>query len=167
MNLGFSEEISGSPSYFVEKIWASINQQPDYAGKTDYQAYKNRYKKQFGEVWEVPAVQIKPKLHTIRQGKRWQAGEPIHFTINRNSITNFQFAPDLKCQSVQDIAFRYHSKKVFPIIYIEEKVIQLTENQDALYQLAINDGFASLTAFFAYFNTDFVGQIVHWTEMQY
>ena len=36
-----------------------------------------------------------------------------------------------------------------------------------MWQLAINDGFESLKHFFEYFNEDFEGKIIHWTDLKY
>ena len=36
-----------------------------------------------------------------------------------------------------------------------------------LRELAKNDGFESVEDFFAYFNKDFKGKIIHWTDLQY
>jgi len=42
---------------------------------------------------------------------------------------------------------------------------QLTEHEIA--KLAWNDGFDSVSDFWNYFNEDFYGQIIHWTDLRY
>ncbi|RYX86895.1 hypothetical protein EON73_02460 [bacterium] len=170
MNLGFSQEINGNPSNFIEKIWASIIlNKLDGINKVQYHAYAALYNNQFNENWDGFMEEKKPKLHTIRSGKRWKAGDLIHFVIDTSPTTYFQFAPVFKCYSVQDIEIRNVSgQKKRPIVYIEGREIQLLENhRSILPELAVNDGFESINDFFAYFNTDFTGQLVHWTEFNY
>lgn len=162
MNLGFSQEINGNPSIFIEKIWASIIlNKLDGINKVQYYVYANLYKNQFGKAWDSFMEEVAPKLHTIRSGKRWKAGDLIHFVVNAGSTTDFQFAPVLQCHSVQDFEIKYTPQSEFPIVCIEGKEIQL------LQQWVINDGFDSVSGFFTYFNANFTGQLVHWTELIY
>lgn len=40
-------------------------------------------------------------------------------------------------------------------------------NSEEVSKLAINDGLPNADAFFCWFDTDFIGQIVHWTDFEY
>jgi hypothetical protein len=126
-----------------------------------------------------------PKLHTIREdaSNRWRAGMDIHFVINNRSKNRFQFAPVVKCVGVQDIEITDVTHISYPNDFSTK--IHLTVSKDGwtetftqafsvkvdgiqlppdkVHQLAINDGFDSVEDFFAYFDKDFKGKIVHWT----
>ncbi len=169
MNLGFSQEINGKPSLFIEKIWTSIiRNKIDGIGSVQYDAYAELYKSQFGKSWDGFMEEVEPKQHTIRSGKRWKAGDLIYFVVNTNFSTYFRFAPVLKCQSVQDIEIKYTGQEKIPIVLIDGTEIQLLENyQSIVEQLVMNDGFDCTDSFITYFNADFTGQLVHWTGLKY
>lgn len=173
MTLSFSTKINGKPNYFVEKIWESFFS--EHLGVTT--AISNicnalRYKDQFGEYWDGYKEEHNPKLHTIREDKsnRWGAGCDIHMVINNRTKDRFQFAPVIKCKLVQTIVIKHNSGK--PSVYVDGKDIyewdcEIENGYPALKKLAINDGFDSVEDFFAYFNKDFTGKIIHWTDLKY
>lgn len=128
-----------------------------------------------------PNFPHKPKIHTIREDKnnRWKAGMDIHMVINNRTKNRFQFAPVVKCVSVQEIEidsyesdikshFTYskhlgnYRYKVFRV-WIDGKMRPIRE----LEKLAINDGFDSAEDFFKYFNKDFKGKLIHWSNLKY
>lgn len=155
-------ELAGQPNYFVEKIWAvHLNKSSDL--NSSFAVYKTKNFKMFGTKWIYPR-DFHPKLHTIREDKnnRWKAGMDIHFVINNRTKDRFQFAPVVKCVSVQEIEIFAFSIGI-PVININGRMIDYEE----MKQLAINDGFPSVEAFFDYFNTDFKGKIIHWTDLKY
>src|SRR5690554_6547944 len=106
MTLGFSTQINGKPSYFIEKIWESL---PKDLIKRDYELSLACYKQQFGKFWHVSPTEIKPKKHTMREDKndRWKAGNDIHMVINNRTNNRFQFAPTIKCVSTQEVRISY------------------------------------------------------------
>lgn len=112
---------------------------------------------------------IKPKLHTIREDKanRWQTGMKIDFFINVRKKDMFRFAPVLPVVSVQEIIIFYDTDFAYsynqPAVYINGSHI----TGAILLALAQNDGFDTVEEFFAYFNKDFKGKIIHWTNFQY
>ncbi len=118
----------------------------------------------------------KPKLHTIRKDKnnRWKKGSEIHFSINIRTKEQQQFVPVIKVESVQKIeitemimtqtTYCYVTKNN-KIYKVEVDGYSLTENQ--IKKLAINDGFNSADDFFEWFNGDFTGKIIHWTDLKY
>lgn len=116
--------------------------------------------------------EFKFKPHTIRADKtnRWKPGMNIHFfewTGKPYRSPQFKFAPVVTCVSVQKIEIVWHDltgcRYINPTIYIDGRWIVGRQ----LHQLAINDGFDSLTSFYAWFNQDFTGKIIHWTELKY
>lgn len=94
----------------------------------------------------------------------------IHFVVGNRTPKRYQFAPVVKCVSVQEIFMSY------------DKVNGLEISIDGKYHywrssdLAINDGFDSLEAFEEYFikvckqdkaHQCFTGKIIHWTNLKY
>ena len=157
MTLAFRTEIEGKPTYFPDKIIECL-QIPNsrllrdlYIRFPNYELYKG--------------IDLKPKLHTIREDKsdRWKAGNNIHFVINNRTPKRFQFAPIVKCVSIQKIEIYYPALARFPVVLIDCK--KLTTDKCVL--LANNDGFDSLYQFFDWFNKDFTGKIIHWTNLKY
>lgn len=168
MTLAFSTQLNKKPTFFVEKINIGL------LGKKliEYQKfieYVDKYYSTFLN-YEAPINHVLPKLHTIRhdEHERWKAGMNIHFVINNRTPNRYQFAPVIKCTSVQEIniVYWYNPKtEQFdkPAIYIDKKVL----SKKQVEQLAVNDGFDNTEAFFAYFNTNFNGKIIHWTNTRY
>ena len=147
MILGFKTQIKGEHTFFVQKILAC---------KID------EYKKSF-----------KPKLHTIRAGNRWKQGNSIQMATGVRTKKYFQFNGDGigldVCKSVQDIRI-VHSK------YNGDKGLDkgswvfiggIELGDFWLHELAVNDGFEDAEDFFKWFNEDFEGQIIHWTDLSY
>jgi len=176
MNLAFSTTftkkpktlLSQSPTLFVPKILLGIEQlQPDnenlFFYKQDYIFLQRKLKKDY-------KLDVNhPKIHTIRRdaSNRWKTGNLIHFYIYTYTKNQFQFAPILKCVSTQKIDIVWHDadgfKCAIPNVYINNRWIV----GEDLKQLALNDGFISVNDFFAYFNTDFTGKLIHWTNLKY
>lgn len=159
-------EWSGQPNKFPSKIWTGLisNGLSSREEALFYSGNGARFPVLGGD---------RPKLHTIRSGDRWKEGMKIHFVINNRTKDRFQFAPVIECVSVQKIEIKHLSLepggKIHPIVWIDGYLFFDAEiDYDAgIEQLALNDGFESVEQFFAYFNTDFVGQIVHWTPLKY
>lgn len=112
---------------------------------------------------------VNPKLHTIRAGTRWEAGMDIHFAINPRSKNYFQFAPVMECTGVQEIEIIHtgYSPNT-PAVYIHNgKSLMNPLSYSEIETLAQNDGFESIEQFFAWFNKDFKGQLIHWSDLRY
>ena len=182
MTLSFKTEINGVPTYFVEKIWKGF----EISG---FQIKEQNY--EYGLDFYNIGIQ-KPKLYTIREDKhnRWQAGNNIHFVINNRTPKRFQFAPVIPCIETQKIQifwdepYNYdkglwqtpieividsnHSLKPdLGDILIDSNSKEILQTSKEAEQLAINDGFESLKDFLLYFNKDFTGKIIHWTDFKY
>ena len=107
------------------------------------------------------------KKHTMREDKhnRWKAGRVIHFATGvRTKFYNlFKIG---ECKSVQSIRIDYdyiqsigHCVSVF----IDDRSL----HPDEIRILAKNDGFEDTSEFFDWFNKDFKGKIIHWTDLKY
>lgn len=190
MTLSFSQTINGKTNFFIEKIWEGIF--PVLPGNTSeqYLFYQESYLHKFLGYWDgtgdMVYEPVNPKLHTIREDKsnRWGAGTDVHFVINNRTKNRFQFAPVIKCKSVQEIQIlncNYLPMDYFyeSVGYLEKIIVRAVEfinywkiwigdknngrflSIEQIKQLAINDGFDSVDDFFAYFNKDFTGKIIH------
>lgn len=162
MILGFSTQIKGKPTYFVEKIQRALTDTDFYSTPelVPYEFNFNLFKT------------CKPKLHTIREDKtnRWKAGINIDFFINVRKKDMFRFAPVLPVVSVQKVEITWlTSKNENPYWYkdasvsIDKRFISTKECEE----LSKNDGFDTVEEFFEYFNEDFKGKIIHWTDKRY
>lgn len=156
------------PNYFIQKIWKAI---PD-ATLGILSDYYSAHMDKFGYCWDTYQPP-RPKLHTIRRGHRWKPGMKIHMVINNRTPRRFQFAPVIRCVSVQDIEIKEKVMTPFPCYKTNDQRV-FTVNVDGKYligdrimDIAINDGFDSADHFFEYFNEDFEGQIIHWTPLRY
>ena len=167
MTLGFMQNwpknmaMENSATYFIAKIWMGIPQQ--YKSLKIHDDYCTKHVHQFNAHWDVPDVEIKPKLHTIRhdESERWKPGMDIHFVINSRTKDRFQFAPVVKCKSVQTIEIEYQNK--YTVVRIDGRSL----SYEAIKQLAANDGFDYVWDFFKYFDKDFKGRLIHWTDLKY
>jgi len=136
MVLGFKQKFPwGEPTYFREKILAGVG---------------------YG-----PIVSL-PKIHTIRAGNRWRAGDKIHMAYGVRTKNYEQFnkgIPELAfVKSVQKIEM-WWDRSLY--ILIDGKYFEDMET------LSINDGFNDVMDFQKWFNKKFTGQIIHWTNFRY
>lgn len=186
MNLAFMKNwgkdmpphMAGNPTYFTEKIWAGFIYNLENIGISDYEEYNNLCLDKLGHDlsfgWE--GLYINPKLHTMRTDEkdRWKAGIDIHFYINNRTKYMFQFAPVITCVSTQKVEIKYMDLTMpkgekRPSLRIDNRIVYGVDGYDdgTMTQIAINDGFDSVDDFFAYFNTDCVKKLIHWTNLKY
>ena len=168
MNLGFSEKSpTGEPTYFAEKIWAAIEL---HNLITDGEAIEFSNKAGFFELDYEKIKELAPKVHTIRTDKknRWKKGNKIHTIYSNMTKESVQFAPIFYCISTQKIRIVYE-KSEFPTIHIENKELNFFKTADfeIICNLAINDGFNNVKSFLEWFDTDFKGKIIHFTDLKY
>lgn len=182
-------KLTGQPNHFIEKIWSGLNSN-GISSITEYGSYTEEYKNRFqADLSEYNQLMIYSKNHTIREdsSERWRAGMDIHFVINNRTKNRFQFAPVVKCVSVQEIEIKDVTSTSYPNDFSTKihltvsrgewtatftqafsvKVDGVQLSHDKVSQLAINDGFNSFEDFFKYFNKDFKGKIIHWTDLKY
>ena len=187
MQIHFSQQFPwGDPTMFIPKVWKSLEQN-SLASIDEY--YRSLHEKKqeslswylnhqlpFGQTW----FDMKEKPHTIRADKsdRWQPGKMIHFVVWTGKpyrSKTLQFAPLLPCVSTQKIDIKYNRGGGVNV-FIDGKFFHYqTEwglEWDATTKrnmelLAQNDGFDSVQDFFRWFNKDFIGKIIHWTNLKY
>lgn len=180
MTLAFSTQIDGKPTQFVEKIWEGLLRSGLEFDLKDFSIY----------LFKVPGLgeyvigDLPAKLHTIRRDEkdRWKEGRDIHMVIHNRTPNRFQFAPVVKCVSTQVFQIRWMEEEYAEVglLYRQVQVTigdyvniasffngKLYRSFPKLNELAINDGFESVEAFFEYFSEDFTGKIIHWTNLKY
>lgn len=161
MNLSFRTKWpKGKSTYFVEKILSGLCVHLNLL--VDISTI-NPMKYHFSELVYTDCIS---KIHTIRKDEksRWKKGMKIHFFINSRTKNMFQFAPIVPVMSIQKIKIECPTDYLNDQrIYIDEKLLTTEEMQ----QLAWNDGFESLAHFQLWFNSDFEGIIIHWTDLKY
>lgn len=172
MELAFKTEISGWITRFMEKIirgafW-SEPLSTEVAAAIHHPKFDN-----------TGLEHLKPKHHSIRADEkdRWKVGMNIHFVINNRTKNRFQFAPILKVISLQKFELKYtiEKTKTTAQVYIDDVLqgeavwvnCQLRNSSATIDQLAQNDGFDSTDGFFEWFDQDFTGKIIHWTNLRY
>ena len=113
----------------------------------------------------VPQIISGTKVHTIRAGRRWVAGQTISFCINLGPDNLTKFQPDGVAKTVQDI----RAVQINGIYLIEIDGRQLPEPE--LAEFVRRDGFESADQLFhflaGYHGLPFVGQLIHWTDLVY
>jgi hypothetical protein len=171
MILGFKTQINGKPTYFVEKIWEGF-----FKGvKINYQGLEIG-KKALPENYIINTH--KPKIHTIREDKnnRWKPGTMIDFFINVRKKDMYRFAPRIPVLSTQKIEIIWLNEirslelsKLAPkrLNYVEVIVDDNVLEFEEMKILSLNDGFDTIEEFFEYFNENFKGKIIHWTDKRY
>lgn len=166
MILPFSQKINGSKNYFVYFIWQGLIREK-LSTYSECNKFQSAHIKRFKENFDAPEQELLNfeifKRHTIRRNltKRYKAGCLLHFTINTRTKNMFRFAPIIQCVSTQCIEIVYFDSG--PIVKVDNRILKCFE----VRQLAKNDGFRGETEFFNYFNENFQGDIIHWTNLRY
>jgi hypothetical protein len=170
MILSLKTEIGGCKTCFAEKTWNALL--ADSISTQDvYEEYVEAHWLRFGEHWNSwPMFLTHSKLHAIVEdkGNRWHAGSDIHLYINHSTPEAFQFAPVVRCASVQNIEI-WHQPELFnfdpprPWIFIDGVSIM----KDKVDALLVNEGFRTYEHFAKHYDKDFSGKIIHWTDFKY
>ncbi len=108
----------------------------------------------------IPAILAGTKVHTIREGQRWRAGDVAEFYARAQAPDRYEFRAPLPVLLVQEIELTVEGLRV------DGRLLPPPE----LLALAQADGFATaqeLLAFFAGKPLPLRGQLVHWTNLRY
>ena len=139
------------------------------------------YKKQFP--WKKPTdfkkkILFGIKIHTIREDPhgRWKAEKHIHHAHGVRT-KNYDCFLENNCVSVQSIKIEYfflerRSSKNQARVFIDGELFYQIDNDyqgglPKMKRLAKNDGFNSVDDFFEWFDSDFQGRIIHWSDFRY
>lgn len=94
----------------------------------------------------------------------------IHMVVFNRTKNRFQFVPVLQCKAVQDVNIVYADHRIEVFIdcrHYDGISMRDDTEHEKLLTLARNDGFDSTESFFRFFNKDFAGKIIHWTDLRY
>lgn len=131
------------------------------------------YKKQFP--WGKPTDFKKKildgtKIHTFREDPhaRWKAGRHIHHAHGVRT-KNYDCFLENDCVSVQSIQINWYDNGAFiqRVEIVIDGEIVLNRDSEHIEAIAKNDGFDSVEDFFKWFDSDFQGRIIHWTDFRY
>lgn len=105
------------------------------------------------------------KKHTIREDKhdRWKQGRMIQFAYGVRTKQFEKFA-EMPCLGIQKIEIKHNVPRFNgnPGLMVYVDGFALPDSQ--VYELSKNDGFDDIVDFLAWFNKDFEGKIIHWTN---
>jgi hypothetical protein len=170
MTLSFSQNLNNKPTLFVEKIINCLHYDLKLGSEINNYLLFKEYGYDYAYKLVAAIQKTKAKKHTIRKDvhNRWKASNDIHFAINVRTKEQLQFAPVIKCVSTQaiEIVWNYDNssqKETQPGVFIDGKEIDF----QTLAKLAKNDGFDTVVDFLKYFNSNFTGKIIHWTDLKY
>ena len=158
------ERIGGQPTNFIPKLWlAMLNGIAMNAGQ---------YTKMFALLSEADKEllsTVKPKIHTFREDHhdRWQPGTLIHSVIHNRTPQRLQFLPTIPCAGTQKVHIHHYSKEMYGDRPSDIHIDNIRMTPQEVEQMAFNDGFECVQDFFAYFNKDWKGKIIHLTELRY
>ncbi|MBP4137440.1 hypothetical protein [Flavobacterium geliluteum] len=174
MILGFSTQLNGKPTHFVEKIWKGLkeNLSKELHALHEAQMTQEELTKPYevdGDVYPL----VKAKLHSLREDKkgRWKAGMKIDFFINVRKKDMFRFAPVLPVVSTQKVFMSYRYNDLIQISVGDKELFGYNER----LEFAINDGFDTWRDFFDYFYPQIKAtpdnflkmKLIHWTDKKY
>jgi len=116
------------------------------------------------------------KIHTIREDEpdRWHDGRHIHFA-NGVRTKNYDCFKEGPCVSTQPISIIWNSTGFSVTILIDKKAYSANwdKTKDSIScdpiirEISENDGFENVESFFKWFNENFRGKLIHWTEKRY
>lgn len=121
-----------------------------------------------------------PKIHTIRESLRMKPGIVMQMATGVRTKNYYQFNKDIPelslCKSTQGINIYSPIGDMEGTVFVargggtvkEPKHYDFRKlEKEQLQVFALNDGFTSVDQFWKYFNKDFTGQIIHWTDLRY
>lgn len=109
------------------------------------------------------------KIHTIREDKtnRWFKGRVAQLWLGNPRNTRAKAKPhffqEVTIVSVQEVIIKSFERMNDSYVTVDGRRLDLQETRD----LAWNDGFENLVEFWLWFNADFTGKIIHWTDKKY
>ena len=111
------------------------------------------------------------KIHTIREDKhnRWRQWRLIQFATGVRT-KKYNCFEELPCTGTQRIEIKHQHTDVFVYVdgmYLYDSIAPHNLSINKMLSLAKNDGFKTIDDFFMWFNKDFEGKIIHWTDLRY
>jgi hypothetical protein len=124
----------------------------------------------FEKRFEKP-IEDGAKKHTLREDKndRHKEGKRLHLAIGVRTKM-YRLLKVVKCTGTQRVTILYGNGG-YSDVFVYQDVRVLVDGRELSYkeigELAKNDGFERQDDFFRFFDKDFRGKIVHWTDLRY
>jgi hypothetical protein len=164
MILGFSTQLNGKETFFVEKIILGLLEKSIITYHEAQMALNIPF---------PHTILVNSKLHTLRDdpNDRWHAGDTIDFFINVRTAKMFRFAPKTPVVSTQEVYMTYAYGDVIEISVDDTQLVSHAER----LVFAQNDGFDNWEDFFNFFypkikeakNQLYKPKLIHWTSLKY
>lgn len=110
------------------------------------------------------------KIHTLRKGNRWKAGNMIHMATGVRTKNYKQFNTERAdlwyCKSTQAIRLEFDENMSKCKVFVDGRLLSIEEQR----KIAINDGFTCIADFWLWFSNnqdDLPDKIIHWTDFKY
>lgn len=148
----------GEPTFFVEKIWKSLQQ----IGYNNPESYFDSIPN-LSKVIDMGIYKdLLPKLHTMRASKRFKAGD--WFTPKVWSGRPYFTSPYIIAPDVQVVkTFDFYLSVKDEVLIIDELNCYPYGYDKTIAELASNDGL-SVDDFISWFKKPIEGQIICWSE---
>lgn len=110
---------------------------------------------------------IRPKIHAFLEDSqnKWMPGKPIEFSSIPPTKNGECFYAGKKavCISTQNVIIKYVPGNFIPKIFIDGRELSYCE----MVELALNDGFKRSSQLVDWFNKEWNGKLIHWTNKRY
>lgn len=155
------ERIGGQATHFKVKLWQGFtNMTLNDLQEVEYVKFLKKL-----TMDDINLIGHKnSKLFTIRKDSEdlIQPGVEIGFFDEAGN----EFAPVIRCVSIQEIKIRWYSRfgdwRGDTLTFIDSIAVR----GNVVEELARKDGFDSVEDFFTWYNEDFTGKIIHWTDLK-
>lgn len=120
----------------------------------------------------VPKILDGTKIHTIREDKtnRWCTGRVMHMAtgVRTKNYNQFAIKTVVSIQKIRIVfcTFCIHIE-IDDVVFYSDCASNPVGDLSIIGNLSSLDGFDSIDHFFKYFNKDFTGKIIHWTDKRY
>jgi hypothetical protein len=108
------------------------------------------------------------KIHSMREGSRWRIGMPIQFSTGVRTKDYKQFKEG-RCSFIQYVTLIPEHKRIMMGTPSKSwRPSNYSMSDDAIAQLAKNDGFDTVEDFWEWFGGEKkTYQLIHWTDFKY
>lgn len=148
------------PTSFREKILLGLQDIHLHGLDLNYTVPIEPY--QLEKIWSDES-HLRPKFHTLREDphNRWKPTRLIQHAYFPRTV-NYQCFLENRCISIQRVEIR-HLNPRHHLVMVDGRRLSFEE----VLRLARNDGFEGHADFFRWFDCDWKGKLIHWTDLRY
>lgn len=161
--------LKGKETRFAEKIIKSLDNKRSKINADEFKTVMNWMvvNKKFDFPYYVAlAKDYIGKIHTMREDKigKWNEGDQIDMMMNDGLKEFFRLLPPVLCKGIQRVKIEYFMGcGNYPNLYVDGHLL----SNEQYEQFTKNDGFDSVEDFCLYFDKDWKGKLIHWTNFKY